>query len=334
MSYWYSVSAPQDDIAVSTRIRLARNINGIPFPSKMKPEQFKMVNEAVRKVVLESDTPLANSLKYIAMEDIPEIERFAMVERHIISHRFASDYKNRAIIISDDESICIMLGEEDHIRVQVLLAGLQFEKAYEIADNIDSLLCGGLDLAFDERIGFLTECPTNLGTGLRSSVMLHLPLIESHGEMSGLADSISKIGLTVRGMYGEGTKALASLYQISNQITLGISEKNAIDNLKIIATQLIEKEQGYRAKLNRIKLEDRCMRSLGILKNARILTSNEMMARLSDIKLGATQGIIDCNISPIKLLIEGQPYMIMRKLGEISPDERDIERAKMIRNSL
>ena len=334
MSYWYSVSAPQDDIAVSTRIRLARNINGIPFPSKMKPEQFKMVNEAVRKVVLESDTPLASSLKYIAMEDIPEIERFAMVERHIISHRFASDYKDRAIIISDDESICIMLGEEDHIRVQVLLAGLQFEKAYEIADNIDSLLCGGLDLAFDERIGFLTECPTNLGTGLRSSVMLHLPLIESHGEMSGLADSISKIGLTVRGMYGEGTKALASLYQISNQITLGISEKNAIDNLKIIATQLIEKEQGYRAKLNRIKLEDRCMRSLGILKNARILTSNEMMARLSDIKLGATQGIIDCNISPIKLLIEGQPYMIMRKLGEISPDERDIERAKMIRNSL
>lgn len=334
MSYWYSISAPQDDIAVSTRIRLARNINGIPFPSKMKPEQFKTVNEAVRKAVLDSNTPLAKSLKYIAMEDIPEIERFAMVERHIISHRFASNYKNRAIIISEDESICIMLGEEDHIRVQVLLAGLQFEKAYEIADSIDSLLCGGLDLAFDERIGFLTECPTNLGTGLRSSVMLHLPLIESHGEMSGLADSVSKIGLTIRGMYGEGTKALASLYQISNQITLGISEKNAIDNLKIIATQLIQKEQGYRAQLNRIKLEDRCMRSLGILKNARILTSNEMMARLSDIKLGATQSVVDCNVSPIKLIIEGQPNMLMRKFGNLPPEERDIERAKMIRNSL
>ena len=334
MSYWYSVSAPQDDIAVSTRIRLARNISGIPFPSKMKPEQFKAVNEAVKKAIIESNTPYAKSLKYIAMEYIPEIERFAMVERHIISHSFASNYQNRAIIISDDESICIMLGEEDHIRVQVLLAGLRFEKAYEIADHIDTLLCSGLDLAFDERIGFLTECPTNLGTGLRSSVMLHLPLIESHGEMSGLADSINKIGLTVRGMYGEGTKALASLYQISNQITLGISEKNAIDNLKIIATQLIQKEQGYRAQLNRIKLEDRCMRSLGILKNARILTSNEMMSRLSDIKLGATQGVVDCNTSPIKLIIEGQPNMIMRKLGQISPEERDIERAKMIRNSL
>ncbi|MBQ8740781.1 MAG: protein arginine kinase [Clostridia bacterium] len=334
MSYWYSVSAPQDNIAVSTRIRLARNINGIPFPSKMSPEQFKTVNEAVRKAILESSTPFAKTLKYIAMENIPEIERFAMVERHIISHRFASNCQNRAIIISEDESICIMLGEEDHIRVQVLLAGLQFEKAYDIADHIDSLLCGGLDLAFDERIGFLTECPTNLGTGLRSSVMLHLPLIESHGEMSGLADSISKIGLTIRGMYGEGTKALASLYQVSNQITLGISEKNAIDNLKIIASQLIQKEQGYREQLNRIRLEDRCMRSLGVLKNARILTSSEMMSRLSDIKLGLSLGLLECRALPIKLIVEGQPYMLMRKYGEMSPDERDIERANMIRNLL
>ncbi len=334
MSYWYSVSAPQDDIAVSTRIRLARNIKGIPFPSKMTAKQFEEINQVVRKAIIESNKPIAKSLKYIAMENIPVVERFAMVERHIISHRFASNCQNRAIILSDDESICIMLGEEDHIRVQVLLAGLQFERAYEIADSIDSLLCDSLDLAFDGRIGFLTECPTNLGTGLRSSVMLHLPLIESRGEMSALADSISKIGLTVRGMYGEGTKAIASLYQISNQVTLGISEKNAIDNLKIIATQLIQKEHAYRKQLNRIKLEDRCMRSFGILKNARILTSSEMMARLSDIKLGATQGVVECHASPIKLIIEGQPNMLMRKFGELSADERDIERANMIREKL
>ena len=334
MSYWYSLSAPQDDIAVSTRIRLARNINGLPFPSKMSPQQFKAVNEAVRTAIANSNAPVVKSLKYIEMENIPELERFAMVERHIISKRFASNYQNRAIIISEDESICIMLGEEDHIRLQVLLAGLQLEKAYEIADSIDSVLCSGLDLAFDERIGFLTECPTNLGTGLRSSVMLHLPLIENRGEMSGISDSISKIGLTVRGMYGEGTKAIASLYQISNQVTLGISENNAIDNLKIIATQLIQKEKGYREQLNRIKLEDRCMRSLGILKNARILTSSEMMARLSDIMLGATLGIVECTTPPIKLIIEGQPYMLMKKIGQLSPDDRDIERAKMVRNSL
>ncbi len=334
MSYWYNVSASQNTVAVSTRIRLARNINGVPFPSKMSPEQFKTVNESVRKVIIESDSPLAKSLKYISMDDIPEIERFAMVERHIISKKFASNYQNRAIIISEDESICIMLGEEDHIRVQVFLAGLQFEKAYELADSIDSILCSGLDLAFDSRIGFLTECPTNLGTGLRSSVMLHLPLIENKGEMAGLADSISKIGLTVRGMYGEGTKATASLYQISNQITLGISEKNAIDNLKIIASQLIQKEENYRKELDRIKLEDRCMRSYGILKNARILTSSEMLSRLSDIQLGMSLGMVDCKVIPIQLIVEGQPYMLMRKFGEMSPDERDIERAAMIRKAL
>lgn len=334
MSYWYSVKAPQCDIAVSTRIRLARNISGIPFPSKMKPEQFKQVNEAVRKAITESNTTVARSLKYIAMEDIPEIERYAMVERHIISRSFASNFQNRAIIISEDESICIMLGEEDHIRIQVILAGLQFEKAYDIADSIDSLLCGGLDIAFDERIGFLTECPTNLGTGLRSSVMLHLPLIESRGEMSSLADSINKIGLTVRGMYGEGTKALASFYQISNQITLGTSEKNAIDNLKIITLQLIQKEESYRRELDYIKLEDRCLRSFGILKNARILTSSEMLSRLSDIQLGISLGVLECNMLPIQLVVEGQPYMLMRKYGEMSPDQRDIERANMMRNLL
>lgn len=334
MSCWYTVSAPQDDIAVSTRIRLARNIKGIPFPSKMKPEQFKTVCNAVKKAIAESNTPYAKSLKYIDMEDIPDVERFAMVERHIISHRFASNYQNRAIIFSDDESICIMIGEEDHIRIQVLLGGLQFEKAYEIADAIDTILCNGLDLAFEDRMGFLTECPTNLGTGLRASVMLHLPLIENNGELSALADFIGKFGLTMRGMYGEGSKGIASLYQISNQITLGISEENAIDNLKTSAMQLIQRECGYRKRVNRIKLEDRCMRSLGILENARILTSDEMMARLSDVKLGVAMGIVECNTSPIKLMIEGQPNMIMRKLGGLSPEERDIERAKMIRNLL
>lgn len=334
MSYWYTKSAPQDDIAVSTRIRLARNINRLPFPSKMSEAQFEYVNEIVRKAIFESNTPFAKTLKFIRMEDIPEIERFSMVERHIISNRFASNYKNRAIIISEDESICIMLGEEDHIRVQIIMAGLQLEKAYDVAESIDSLLCGALDLAFDERIGFLTECPTNLGTGLRASVMLHLPLIESNGEMRNLSDSVSKIGLTVRGMYGEGTKALASLYQVSNQITLGISEKNAIDNLKVIALQLIQKEQNYRKQVNSIKIEDICMRALGTLKYARILDSNEMMKNLSEIKLGMSMGIIKNEISPIQLLIEGQPYMIMRKTGNITPQERDIKRAKLIREAL
>lgn len=334
MSSWFEPNEPINAIAVSTRIRLARNIKGIPFPSKMTPEQFDEVNNLVRSAITKCDLPIAKKLKYISMDTVPEIERFAMVERHIISERFALNYKNRAIIISDDESVCVMLGEEDHIRIQVLLTGLQFEKAYEIADTIDSILCGGLNIAFDSRIGFLTECPTNLGTGLRASVMLHLPLIEGNGEIKALADSVSKIGLTVRGMYGEGTKALASLYQVSNQVTLGISEKNAIDNLKIIANQLIQKETKYRNGLNALKIEDRCMRSYGVLKNARILTSNELLARASDILLGVSLNIIKCNIWPVKIIVESQPYMLMRKMGEMTAESRDVERATMVRNLL
>ncbi|MBE6810606.1 MAG: ATP--guanido phosphotransferase [Ruminococcaceae bacterium] len=334
MSSWYEPIEPVNAVAVSTRIRLARNIKGIPFPSKMTLEQFDKVNNLVRDAMAQSDLPIAKRLKYISMENVPEIERFAMVERHIISKNFASNYQNRAIIISDDERICIMLGEEDHIRIQVLLEGLQFEKAYEIAETIDSILCNALDIAYDNRIGFLTECPTNLGTGLRASAMLHLPMLEDRGELRSLTESISKLGLTVRGMYGEGTKALASLYQISNQVTLGISEKNAIDNLKIITNQLIDREKEYRKQLNTLKIEDRCMRSYGILKNARILTSAELLSRASDILLGVSLGVVKCGIWPMKLIVEGQPYMLMKKVGEMPPDSRDIERATMIRNLL
>ncbi len=334
MSCWYCQKAPQDDIVVSTRIRLARNLNGIPFPSKLSGEQLSAVNESVRGAIANSNTPFSKSLKFILMKDIPENERFSMVERHIISREFALNCEDRAIIISEDESICIMIGEEDHIRIQVILAGLQLEKAYDIAESIDSLLCGSLDLAFDSQLGFLTECPTNLGTGLRASVMMHLPVLEDGGEINSLADSVNKIGFTVRGMYGEGSKAAASLYQISNQVTLGISEKTAIDNLKIIATQLMDKERSHREQINRIKMEDMCMRAVGLLKNARILSSSEMMKHLSEIKLGISLGILNMEVSPIKLLIEGQPYMIMRKFGTMQPDERDIYRANMMRKEL
>lgn len=332
---WYNEKAPDDDIVVSTRIRLARNLAGVPFPSRMTVEQRKDVNKKIREALLESNTPFAKKLKYITMRDIPENERFSMVERHIISPEFASNYENRAIILSDDESISIMIGEEDHIRIQVIASGLQLEKAYDTAERIDTLLWERLSLAFDERLGFLTECPTNLGTGLRASVMLHLPIIEGTGEISALADSINKIGFTVRGLYGEGSKSSASLYQISNQITLGISEKNALDNLKIIAMQLIEKERKQRETINRLSIEDMCMRALGTLRYARILGSAEMMKLLSAVKLGQSIGIInDEKILPIKLLVEGQPYMLMRSFGEMSADERDIYRANMIRRAL
>lgn len=332
---WYAQKGEHDDIVVSSRVRLARNIRNIPFPSRMKAADFEKINELIKNSVISSNTPYAKNLKFLYMKDVPENERYAMVERHIVSKEFVSNCENKAIILSDDESISIMIGEEDHIRIQVLLPGLQVEKAYDVAESLDRLFCDTLDIAFDNRLGFLTECPTNLGTGLRASVMLHLPVLEATGEMASLADSVNKIGFTVRGMYGEGSKARASLYQISNQITLGISEKNAIDNLRVITMQLVEKERENRRNINPIKAEDICMRALGTLKYARILDSNEMMKNLSDIKLGISIGIIkDQNIMPIKLLVEGQPFMLMRKYGEMSADERDIYRANMIRDAL
>lgn len=333
MSSWYAVSAPEDDIVVSTRIRLARNLSGMPFPARMSVDQRRELNARVKKAITESNTPFAKTLKYIDMKNVPQTEIMAMVERHVISPEFASGNEERAIILSDDESISIMIGEEDHIRIQVIMGGLQLEKAYDIAERLDTLLYDTLHFAFDRNLGFLTECPTNLGTGLRASVMLHLPVIESSGEISQLADSVGKIGFTVRGMYGEGSKPAASMYQVSNQITLGISEKNALDNLKIITQQLIDKERSERKNLNRIKVEDTCFRALGILENARLLSGEEMMNLLSRIKLGMSMGIIKSEAMPVKLLIEGQPYMLMKKYGQLEADERDIYRANFIREA-
>lgn len=334
MSNWYSCTAPDNDIVLSTRIRLARNLSGMPFSSRMTSSQLDELKQRVKSAISESNTPFAKNLKYIDMEAVPKNEVSAMVERHIISPEFATSTKSRAIILSDDESISIMIGEEDHIRIQVILGGLQLEKAYDIAERIDRLLYDSLHFAFDSELGFLTECPTNLGTGLRASVMLHLPVCESEGEISLLSETVGKIGFTVRGMYGEGSKSKASLYQISNQITLGISEKNAIDNLKIITSQLIEKEKHLRGRLDTVKVEDMAYRALGILKYSRILSTAEMMNLLSRIKLGLSMGILKKDIEAIKLLIESQPHMLMKKYGEMTPEERDICRATEIRENL
>ena len=332
MSCWYNNSAPDGDVAVSTRIRLARNINGYPFPARMNENQRREVNEKVKAAI--TGNPQSAGLKFIEMKDVPENERFSMVERHIASREFVLNPENKAIILSEDETVSIMIGEEDHIRIQVILPGLQPDKAYAIAESIDNMLCSSLDLAFDSALGFLTECPTNLGTGLRASVMLHLPVSEQSGEILPLTQSVNKIGYTVRGMYGEGSKASGSLYQISNQITLGISEKTAIDNLKIIAGQIIEKERELQKSLNKIRTEDLCMRALGTLKYARMLSSAELITLISRVKLGINLGLIEEEINPIKILIEGQPYMLMKTYGEMTDEERDIYRAQTVRKAL
>ena len=330
MSCWYKDNLDERNIVVSSRVRLARNLSDLPFSFKMTKDMLKTLKNRVKSAVAELSIPL----KFIEMDDVPKLEIDAMVERHVISPDFAKNSEGRAIAISDDESISIMIGEEDHLRIQVIKAGLTLKEAYEIADKIDTELNARLNFAFDPELGFLTECPTNIGTGLRASIMLHLPLLEHLGEMSGIYDAVAKIGLTIRGTYGEGSGCAASLYQVSNQITLGISETAAIENLMAIAERIVERENNCREMAERLEIEDSVMRAYGILKNARILTSEEFMKLISRIKLGLSLGIIDTEVSPVSLLVEAGPAMLMRKYGSMTPRERDETRAKMIRELL
>lgn len=330
MSCWYKDSLSATDIVVSSRVRLARNLSSLPFPCRMSVDMLNSLKNKVKAAI--SDFKI--KLNFIEMDDVPQNEIDAMVERHVISPDFAKNSSGRAIAISDDETISIMIGEEDHLRIQVIKAGLSLKEAYEVADEIDTELHSKLEFAYDSELGFLTECPTNIGTGLRASVMLHLPLLESSGEMSGIYDALSKIGLTIRGMYGEGSSSAGSLYQVSNQITLGISETAAIENLIAISDRIVERELGRRSETDKIEIEDLVMRAYGILKNARTLASDEFVKLISRIKLGINMGIIESNIHPIDALVEAQPSMLMRRFGTMTPRERDETRAKMIREIL
>ncbi len=332
MSCWYLDENNYNNIAVSSRVRLARNIVDLPFSHKMSDEQRKELNQKVKTALSESDLPFAKKLKFISFSNVPQNEINAMVERHIISPEFAALPYERSIIISDDETVCVMVGEEDHIRIQVILGGLQLNEAYSIASAIDDILSAKLNFAYDNELGYLTGCPTNLGTGMRASVMLHLPFINNSNKMGNINDAISKIGFTVRGMYGEGTKAKASFYQISNQITLGITEQNAITNLNAIVKQIIDAEMLERESAPEIELHDYVFRAYGILKHQRLLSTEEMFDLISKIKVGISMGILDIEKTlPNKILIETQPAMLIRKYGGKTPQERDILRADIIR---
>lgn len=333
MSYWYMNNT--DGIVVSSRIRLARNISDLPFPRRMTYAMLRELCGRVKSAVEEISAPLGLKLRFIEMDNVPEAEVIAMVERHVISRDFAENRKGRAIAISDDESVCIMVGEEDHIRIQVLGGGESLDSVYELADRIDTALGDKLHFAYDSDLGYLTECPTNIGTGLRASVMLHLPLCTDTKEISSIADAVGKIGFTVRGMYGEGSNSKASLYQISNQITLGISEKSAVDNLKAITGQIAEREQNARQSVNRTRLEDVVYRAFGNLKYSRIMSSEEAMQQISKIKLGKDMGILSIDeVNPIELLINIGAGMLQTKHGKLEASERDELRAEIIRNKL
>lgn len=334
MSKWYIGAGEQSDIVVSTRIRLARNIAEYPFPNKLNTKSRMELNNVIKEA-LESDNKY--NLRFLEMRTLARFEAASMAERHIISPEFASDLDGRALMLSPEEDISIMLNEEDHIRLQVMKSGFALDEAYQVANEIDDVLGARFNFAFDERIGFLTQCPTNLGTGMRASVMLHLPALTLSGQIHKLINTVSKLGLTFRGAFGEGTNAVGDMYQLSNQITLGISEEFAIKNLKAITLQLCAQERTAREEmLKDVSTEDRIFRAYGLLKWARLLSTKELMENLSFVRLGSVTGKINIPIETVnELMVSMQPATINARAGQKLPtQERDAVRATEVRSKL
>lgn len=331
---WYYAEGPEGDVVISTRIRLARNLRQYPFPASMSEEQRRDVCDAAKEAV---QTRCANAGKfdYLDMTQVPQWRAVSMVERHIISPNFANGQTGSALFLTQDESVSVMVNEEDHIRLQVMRPGLMLDDAYALADMLDTALDEQLHFAFDDRLGYLTQCPTNLGTGMRASLMLHLPALEEKGVLNQLAQTVSKLGLTIRGMYGEGSQSKGAIYQLSNQVTLGISEKAAMDNLKGIAEQIIREERQARTSLSQnIRFQDRVWRSVGILSHARTLTTEEGMNLLSNVLMGRATGLLtQPAIEDIHALMnDTQPATLMVTAGEeLDAEKRDIARANMVR---
>lgn len=335
---WYDKNGEQGDVVISSRIRLARNLNGYPFPHLMSLQQKNELANKVKAALDNSNSYIASTFKFINMAQLSVTEANSLVERHLVSPAFADDRSGRYLLLTEDESISIMLNEEDHIRIQVLSDGLSLKQAYDVADKIDTLLDNALGFAFHEKLGYLTQCPTNLGTGLRASVMLHLPALQSGGVINRLEDNLSKIGLTLRGTFGEGTDAQAGMYQLSNQVTLGLSEETAIENLQSVTMQIVGNERDARNEIcKRLDTQDYIMRCLGKLKYALLMSTKEAQGLLSAVRLGAAQGIVSgISLDTLNsLLVELQPNTLTLNEGkELSPQDRDKLRAELIKKQL
>lgn len=332
---WYEKSGNCGDVVCSTRVRLARNLKQFPFPAKATDPQRAAVEQKVWDALLSGNSILSKEFRFVPLENASEEEAVSLVERHIVSPEFISDRRGKAVLISDDESISIMVNEEDHLRIQVLREGFSLKEAAETADRIDTLLSETLDFAYDPEFGYLTQCPTNLGTGMRASVMLHLPALTENGAMPRIASNLSKLGLTLRGTYGEGSKSVGGLYQLSNQITLGLSENEAIENLRSITVQLMEEERKARSQMAQdVAWQDKIDRAAGILKTARVLSSSECMELLSYVRFGISVGILQ-GVTTEELnglMVNVQPGTLMAKAGKpLDQNQRDVLRATKVR---
>lgn len=335
---WYEKAGKESDVVISTRVRLARNLADMPFPSRMTPDQKAAVERRVRDAILSGNSAIASDFDFVQMDDLSNEQAVSLVERHIVSPEFIANAKGRGFLISKDERISIMVNEEDHVRIQVLHEGLALSEAAEMADRIDTLLNESLRFAFDSELGYLTQCPTNLGTGMRASVMLHLPALTENGAMSRISTNLSKLGLVIRGTYGEGSNVIGAMYQLSNQITLGLSEKEAVENLQNITMQLISEERKTRASLSKnINVQDKVGRSAGVLKNARLLSCDEYMKLISNVRFGIAEKLLSgITLEDIHTLtVAVQPATMAAAHGSnLSAGQRDILRADEVRKAL
>lgn len=335
---WYNQPTQLDNVVISSRIRLARNLANVPFYTRMNNAESRKLNTDVESVLQRANLGGVR-LDMFEISQLSDLEQLSLVERHLISHNFIENSKNRMLALSQDNSIAIMVNEEDHIRIQILANGLNLKSAYKVSDDIDDLLAQKLEFAFDSHFGYLTTCPTNLGTGLRASVMMHLPALERNNIITELAHTIAKLGMTIRGSYGEGSQSKGATYQISNQVTLGLSEKAAIDSLESVVRQVIESEKMARKELlhNNIVLVDEILRSYGTIKNAVLMSHMEFNDLISNIRLGVSEGLItDISMESINTLtnLVGTGTICSIKNKKLDTKEIDYQRANIIKKHL
>ena len=340
ISPWMRNEGPDSDIVLSGRIRLARNFLEIPFPIIAGQAELESIQEFLQKEYEHESFESHEEFEYIPINQLTAIEKNTLVEKHLISPHLVKNKQTAGALISKDEQVSVMINEEDHLRIQLYFPGFQLEKALEEAFKIDDWLERKIDFAFDESMGYLTSCPTNVGTGMRASVMMHLPALVLTKQINRLLPAINQLGFVIRGIYGEGSGAMGHIFQISNQITLGKSEDDIVKDLESVISQLIEHERNARERLmeqSAMELENQIYRSYGVLEYSRIIESKEAATCLSNVRLGIDLGIIK-NVSRNilnELMVLTQPGFLQQYAQkELSSNERDVLRATLIRERL
>jgi len=327
--------ASSESVVLMTRIRLARNLAATPFPGWARAEQRDDAFETCR-AALNAVPPMKHGLS-LSVAELGELERQILVERHLISRELSEAKASAGVVISADQALSVMINEEDHLRIQVLRPGFQLPKAWSAINDLDTALEAHLDYAFSEERGYLTACPTNLGTGMRASAMMHLPALVITGQMEKIVRAVNQLGMVVRGLFGEGSEGSGSIFQISNQTTLGESEVDILTRLSSVFGTISAHENNARARLlesDASMLFDKIGRAYGILRNSHLLNSSEAMNLLSLLRLGVDLGTFPEAERPHidRLFMETQPGHLQRaRKGELDPQQRDLLRAELLR---